>query len=93
MRNWKGIWENATEREWTKFCLSSEEPTIIPIVQEFFLVLKQREAISPTYGMRSFVKVRRVNIPVTEMSICHFYDASYYYYDYLYKTDLNEFKI
>ncbi|MBA0673330.1 hypothetical protein Goklo_000074, partial [Gossypium klotzschianum] len=42
--------------------------------------------------MRSFVKVRWINVPVTEMSICQFYDASYYYRDYLYKTDLKEFK-
>ncbi|MBA0611077.1 hypothetical protein Godav_011790, partial [Gossypium davidsonii] len=26
------------------------------------------------------------------MSICQFYDAPYYYSDYLYKTDLKEFK-
>ncbi|MBA0654107.1 hypothetical protein Goklo_021182, partial [Gossypium klotzschianum] len=26
------------------------------------------------------------------MSICQFYDAPYYYRDYLYKTNLKEFK-
>ncbi|MBA0682228.1 hypothetical protein Goari_023963, partial [Gossypium aridum] len=26
MRNCKGIWENATEREWKEFCLPAEEP-------------------------------------------------------------------
>ncbi|MBA0694602.1 hypothetical protein Goari_004883 [Gossypium aridum] len=39
--------------------------------------------------MRSFVKV---NVPVTEMSIFHIYDMPYYYHDYLYKTDLKEFR-
>ncbi|MBA0562733.1 hypothetical protein Golob_007756 [Gossypium lobatum] len=65
MRNCKGIWENATEREWTKFCLPSEKPTII-------------------------LMVRGVNVPVTGMCICQFYDTPYYYHDYLYKIDLKE---
>ncbi|MBA0568371.1 hypothetical protein Golob_005870 [Gossypium lobatum] len=26
MRNCKKIWENATERDWTEFCLLVEEP-------------------------------------------------------------------
>ncbi|MBA0721684.1 hypothetical protein Golax_009198, partial [Gossypium laxum] len=42
--------------------------------------------------MHSFVKVRRVNVPITEMSICQIYDAPYYYRYYLYKTDLKVFK-
>ncbi|MBA0832876.1 hypothetical protein Goarm_017233, partial [Gossypium armourianum] len=42
--------------------------------------------------MWSFVKVRGINVSVTEMSIFQFYDAPYYYRDYLYKTNLNEFK-
>ncbi|KAH1055811.1 hypothetical protein J1N35_033876 [Gossypium stocksii] len=92
MRNCKGIWENATEREWTKFCFPSEEPVIIPMVQEFYLALKQREAFRPFYKMRSFVKVRWVNVLVTEMSIFQIYDVPYYYHDYLYKIDLKEFK-
>ncbi|MBA0753634.1 hypothetical protein Gogos_019929, partial [Gossypium gossypioides] len=29
---------------------------------------------------------------MTEMTICQFYDAPYYYHDYLYKTDLKELK-
>ncbi|MBA0575783.1 hypothetical protein Golob_024797, partial [Gossypium lobatum] len=42
--------------------------------------------------MRSSVKVRGVNVLVTERSISHFYNAPYYYRDYLYKTDLKEFE-
>ncbi|MBA0816071.1 hypothetical protein Gohar_000772 [Gossypium harknessii] len=42
--------------------------------------------------MRSSVKVKGVHVLVTERSICQFYDAPYYYHDYLYKTDLKEFK-
>ncbi|MBA0747808.1 hypothetical protein Gogos_004692 [Gossypium gossypioides] len=42
--------------------------------------------------MRSFMKVRGVNVPVIEMSIFQFYDAPYYYRDYLYKIDLKELK-
>ncbi|MBA0866896.1 hypothetical protein Goshw_025429, partial [Gossypium schwendimanii] len=42
--------------------------------------------------MHSFVKVRRVNVPITEMSICQIYDAPYYYRYYLYKIDLKVFK-
>ncbi|MBA0869231.1 hypothetical protein Goshw_025284, partial [Gossypium schwendimanii] len=42
--------------------------------------------------MRSFVKVKGVNVPVTEMGICQFCDTSYYYHNYLYKIDLKEFK-
>ncbi|MBA0701796.1 hypothetical protein Goari_022574 [Gossypium aridum] len=41
--------------------------------------------------MRSFVKVREVNVPITEMVICQIYDVPYYYCDYLYKTDLKKF--
>ncbi|MBA0650214.1 hypothetical protein Goklo_017662 [Gossypium klotzschianum] len=33
-----------------------------------------------------------VNVSVTEMSSCQFYDAPYYYRNYLYKTNLKEFK-
>ncbi|MBA0575895.1 hypothetical protein Golob_027837 [Gossypium lobatum] len=62
------------------------------MVQEFYLALKQREATRPFYEMRSIVKVRGVNVLMTEMSICQFYDAPYYYQDYLYKTDLKELK-
>ncbi|MBA0700964.1 hypothetical protein Goari_026891 [Gossypium aridum] len=62
------------------------------MVQEFYLALKQREATRAFYEMRSFVKLRGVNVPVTEMSICQFYDVPYYYRDYLYKIDLKEFK-
>ncbi|MBA0765202.1 hypothetical protein Gotri_014450 [Gossypium trilobum] len=42
--------------------------------------------------MRSFVKVRGVNVPVTDMSICQIYDTPYYYHVYLYKTKLKEFR-
>ncbi|MBA0748102.1 hypothetical protein Gogos_004954 [Gossypium gossypioides] len=92
MRNCKGIWENAIGREWTKFYFPSEEPVIIPMVQEFYLALKQRKVSRPFYEMRSFVKFRGVNVLVTEMSISQIYDVPYYYHDYLYKTDLKEFK-
>ncbi|MBA0747489.1 hypothetical protein Gogos_004401, partial [Gossypium gossypioides] len=36
--------------------------------------------------------VRGVNVLVTKQSICKFYDAPYYFHDYLYKIDLKEFK-
>ncbi|MBA0839230.1 hypothetical protein Goarm_004980, partial [Gossypium armourianum] len=62
------------------------------MVQEFYLALNKKEATKPFYEMRSFMKVRGVNVPVTEMSIFQFYDAPYYYRDYLYKTDLKELK-
>ncbi|MBA0694345.1 hypothetical protein Goari_004656 [Gossypium aridum] len=42
--------------------------------------------------MQSFVKARGINVPVTEMGICQFCDAPYYYCDYLYKTYMKEFK-
>ncbi|MBA0818830.1 hypothetical protein Gohar_019703 [Gossypium harknessii] len=42
--------------------------------------------------MQSFVKVRGVNVLVTEMSNCQIYDAPYYYRNYLYKIDLKEFR-
>ncbi|MBA0839037.1 hypothetical protein Goarm_004809 [Gossypium armourianum] len=42
--------------------------------------------------MRSFVKVRGVNVLVTETSICQIYDAPYYYRDYIYQKNLKEFK-
>lgn len=42
MRNCKGVWEIAIEREWTNFCLPLEEQTVIPVVQEFYLTLKER---------------------------------------------------
>ncbi|MBA0709139.1 hypothetical protein Golax_024199 [Gossypium laxum] len=42
--------------------------------------------------MRSFVKVRGVNVPVTGMSIFQIYDVPCYYRDYLYKIDLKEFR-
>ncbi|MBA0839007.1 hypothetical protein Goarm_004782 [Gossypium armourianum] len=86
------MWENAGEREWTKFCLPAEEPIVIPLVQEFYLALKQKEVTRPFYEMRAVVKVGGVNILVTKRSICQFYDAPYYYRDYLYRTDLKEFR-
>ncbi|MBA0646394.1 hypothetical protein Goklo_014365, partial [Gossypium klotzschianum] len=69
-----------------------EEPLIIPVVQQFYLALKQRETTRPFYEIHSFVKVRGVNVLVTEMSIFRIYDTPYYYRDYLYKTDLKEFR-
>ncbi|MBA0786111.1 hypothetical protein Gotri_027628 [Gossypium trilobum] len=50
------------QSEWMKFCLSVEEPLIIPMVHEFYLAFKQREATRPFYEMCSFVKVRGVNV-------------------------------
>ncbi|MBA0828074.1 hypothetical protein Goarm_012797, partial [Gossypium armourianum] len=61
------------------------EPLIISVVQEFYLGLKYSEASRLSYVMRSFVKVKGVNVPVTEMSICQIYDTPYYYRVYLYK--------
>ncbi|MBA0777634.1 hypothetical protein Gotri_005630 [Gossypium trilobum] len=92
MRECKGMWENASEREWTKFCLPAKEPIVIPLVQEFYLALKQKEVTRPFYEMHAVVKVRGVNISVTKRSICQIYDAPYYYRDYLYRTDLMEFR-
>ncbi|MBA0624649.1 hypothetical protein Godav_009965, partial [Gossypium davidsonii] len=69
-----------------------EEPTIIPIVKEFYLALKQREATKPLYDIRSVVKVKGVNVPVIEMSICQLYDTPHYCRDYLYKIDMMDFK-
>ncbi|MBA0695897.1 hypothetical protein Goari_002494, partial [Gossypium aridum] len=66
MRNCKGMWDNAIEREWKKFCLPSKEPLIIPD--------------------------RGINVSVIEMCICQIYDVPYYYHDYLYKTDMKEFR-
>ncbi|MBA0694013.1 hypothetical protein Goari_004348 [Gossypium aridum] len=62
LRNCKGIWEITIEREWTKFCLPAEEPLIIPVVQEFYLALKQKEAARLFYEICSFVKFRGVNV-------------------------------
>ncbi|MBA0570342.1 hypothetical protein Golob_004014 [Gossypium lobatum] len=76
----------------TNFCLPPEEPTIIPVVQELNLALKEREATRPYYELQTSVKVKGVNILLTDRSICQFYDASYYYRDYLYKKNLKEFK-
>ncbi|MBA0662052.1 hypothetical protein Goklo_006250 [Gossypium klotzschianum] len=70
MRNCKGLKEVATEREWTNFCSPSEEPIIIPVVQEFYPALKEKETIRRFYEMRPFVKVRGVNVLVTKRSIC-----------------------
>ncbi|MBA0868189.1 hypothetical protein Goshw_010072, partial [Gossypium schwendimanii] len=42
--------------------------------------------------MRSFIKVKGVNVSVIEMGICQIYEKPYYYHDYLYKTYLKEFK-
>ncbi|MBA0642477.1 hypothetical protein Goklo_026856 [Gossypium klotzschianum] len=92
MRNCKGIWENETERECTKFCLLAENPLTILVVKELYLALKQREATRPFYEMRSLVKVRGVNVLVTEMSIYQIYDAPHYNRDYLCKKYLKEFK-
>ncbi|MBA0796057.1 hypothetical protein Gohar_006857, partial [Gossypium harknessii] len=58
----------------------------------FYLELKEREAKRPFYEIRFSVKVRGVNVLVTERSICQFYDALYYYHDYLYKIDFKELK-
>ncbi|MBA0553749.1 hypothetical protein Golob_012900 [Gossypium lobatum] len=89
---YRTAYKTQLEREWTNFCLPPEEPTVIPIVQKFYLTLKEREATMPFYEMRTFVKVRGVNILVIGRSIYQFSDAPYYYCDYLYKTSLKEFK-
>ncbi|MBA0696114.1 hypothetical protein Goari_002698, partial [Gossypium aridum] len=60
----------------TNFCLPPEEPTIIPVVQELNLALKEREATRPYYELQTSVKVKGVNILLTDRSICQFYDAS-----------------
>ncbi|MBA0555909.1 hypothetical protein Golob_026057 [Gossypium lobatum] len=75
-----------------KYCLLDEEPLIISMVQEFYLGLKYSEASKLSYVMCSFVKVRGVNVLVTEMSICQIYDTPYYYHVYLNKTKLKEFR-
>ncbi|MBA0754759.1 hypothetical protein Gogos_019965 [Gossypium gossypioides] len=62
------------------------------MVLEFYLALKQKESTRPFYEMHSLVKVRGVNGLITKMSIYECYDVPYYYRNYLYKTDLNEFK-
>ncbi|MBA0628670.1 hypothetical protein Godav_023353 [Gossypium davidsonii] len=62
------------------------------MVQEFYLALKQREAAKPFYEMRSFEKVIGFNVPVTKMSIFQIYDTPYYYRNYLFKTNLKEFR-
>ncbi|MFQ6643392.1 hypothetical protein Gotur_018655, partial [Gossypium turneri] len=92
IRNYKGICEVAAKKGWINFYLSPEEPIIIFIVQEFYLILKEREAKRPFYDMQSPIKVRGVNVLVTERSIYQFYDAPYYYPNYLYKIDLSKFK-
>ncbi|MBA0568354.1 hypothetical protein Golob_005853, partial [Gossypium lobatum] len=61
--------EVATEREWTNFCSLPEEPIITHVVKEFYPALKEKEEIRPFYEMRSFVKVRGVNVlPTTDVS-------------------------
>ncbi|MBA0851467.1 hypothetical protein Goshw_020380, partial [Gossypium schwendimanii] len=70
MRNCKRVWEIAIEREWTSFCLPYEEPTIILVVQEFYLELKEREATRPYYELRTYVKVKGFNVLVTERKLC-----------------------
>ncbi|KAH1097297.1 hypothetical protein J1N35_014218 [Gossypium stocksii] len=86
------MWEIAIESEWANFYLPPEEATVILVVQEFYLALKEREVTRSFYEMRTSIKVRVVNVLVTKRSIYQFYDAPYYYRDYLYKTDLREFK-
>ncbi|MBA0763187.1 hypothetical protein Gotri_012682 [Gossypium trilobum] len=68
---------NSRKATWTSTC-NNYKPTIIPIVQEHYLALKQREATRPFYEMRSFVKVRGVNVPITDISIFQYYDTPYY---------------
>ncbi|MBA0812847.1 hypothetical protein Gohar_026780 [Gossypium harknessii] len=57
-----------------------------------YLQQLQREAAKPFYKMRFFEKVIGFNVPVTKMSICQIYDTPYYYRNYLYKTNLKEFR-
>ncbi|MFQ6663062.1 hypothetical protein Gotur_030714 [Gossypium turneri] len=54
--------------------------------------IKTKGTTGPCYELPYFVKVKGVNVPVTEMDICQIYDVPYYYCDYLYKTDLKEFR-
>ncbi|MBA0634066.1 hypothetical protein Godav_029730 [Gossypium davidsonii] len=75
MSNCKAVWETVTECEWITFYLPPKEPTIIPVVQEFYLILKEREVMRPYYEMRTCVKVRGVDVLVTERSIFRFYDS------------------
>ncbi|MBA0730691.1 hypothetical protein Golax_025563 [Gossypium laxum] len=92
MRNYKGVLEIATEREWNTLFLTLKELTIILVVQEFYLALKEREATGLYYEIRTHVKVRGVDVLVMIGSIFQFYDASYYYCDLMFKVDINQFE-
>ncbi|MBA0556190.1 hypothetical protein Golob_026315, partial [Gossypium lobatum] len=48
--------------------------------------------VTPLAQLQKRSQVKGVKVSMTEMSICKFYDALYYYHDYLYKIDLKEFK-
>ncbi|MBA0698867.1 hypothetical protein Goari_000550, partial [Gossypium aridum] len=92
MRNYKGVLEIATEREWNTLFLTLKELTVILVVQEFYLALKEREATGLYYEIRTHVKVRGVDVLVMIGRIFQFYDTSYYYCDLMFKVDINQFE-
>ncbi|MBA0676987.1 hypothetical protein Goari_018417, partial [Gossypium aridum] len=74
----------------TTFYLTPEELAVILVVQEFYLALKERETKRPYNDMRAYVN--GVDVLVTPGRIFQYFDAPYYYCDFLFRTDLYQFK-
>lgn len=53
---------------------------------------KEREARRPFNEMRTYVTIRGIDVLVTPRVICQYYDAPYYFYDFLFKIDLCQFE-
>ncbi|KAG8489241.1 hypothetical protein CXB51_017257 [Gossypium anomalum] len=87
----KEIWSLVYYHRWERFCIILKKNTIIPIVQEFYTVLKDEGTQRPYGFMWETVTVRGKDVSLTPRAICEFYDAPYYESDFLKNIDLINF--
>ncbi|MBA0585656.1 hypothetical protein Gorai_016424 [Gossypium raimondii] len=87
----KEIWSIVRYHRWERFCLIPKENVVIPIVQEFYVALRDEETKRPHSVRWESVTVWGKDVSFTPKAICEFYDAPYYETDFLESTYLLNF--
>ncbi|MBA0798047.1 hypothetical protein Gohar_008684 [Gossypium harknessii] len=87
----KEIWSIVQYHRWERFCLIPKENVVIPIVQEFYIALRDEETRRPHSVRWEMVTVWGKDVSFTPKAICEFYDAPYYETNFLESTYLINF--
>ncbi|MBA0710916.1 hypothetical protein Golax_010168 [Gossypium laxum] len=87
----KEIWSIVRYHRWEPFCLIPKENVVIPIVQEFYVPLRDEETRRPHSVRWEMVTVWGKDVSFTPKAICEFYDAPYYEMNFLESTYLINF--